>query len=521
MAIELKLPDMGEEIEDVTISRWLIQEGDDVHEGDIVVEVATDKVDTEVPATASGKLLKANFGEGELVPVDAVIALIGEEGESIDSTIGSTSDSASVTTSQEETVSPEADHVEPTGAAPMEVEESEIKATPVAKRVAAERGVSLSAITGTGSNGQVTKQDVLNHFDSERGLEDDSSSIGLPGDLANIPSLVVRRLAAENNLDLEEIAAGRPLSTLTKYDLLSAIASRDAGEEVIVAPRFAPPKDWQQSAGPAAQKPPALTKTASEAASSDAKPVPSPQTVAQGGEELIQLSRMRTLVAKNTFESYRTAPHVTTWWDVDMSALLAHRKAHKQEYADAGVKLTVTAYFVPAIIAGLRAVPAANASWSNEGVIIRRDYHIGMAVALPMDQNGMAGLIVPVIKNAGDLNLLGIARAVNDLAQRARDGKLQTADLQGGTFTFSNYGTSGSRFQTPIIVQPQAGILGIGAIEKRPVVISKSRAVDPDPTDYMLFKPMLTLGFSYDHRVLDGATADAFCAAVKQSLESW
>jgi 2-oxoglutarate dehydrogenase E2 component (dihydrolipoamide succinyltransferase) len=230
---------------------------------------------------------------------------------------------------------------------------------------------------------------------------------------------------------------------------------------------------------------------------------------------------MRSAIAKTTSSSLFTAPHVTTMWDVNMAAVMAHRKAHKKEFADAGVNLTITAYFVAAIVDGLRAVPAANASWTDEGVIIKRYYNVGMATALPMDENGMGGLIVPVIKHAEELNLLGIARQVNELASRARAGKLTQEDLTGGTFTLSNYGTSGSRFQTPVIVQPQVGILGVGAIEKRPVVISNGHPLEANTGDHMAFLPMTTLGFSYDHRVLDGATADAFCAAVKGALESW
>jgi 2-oxoglutarate dehydrogenase E2 component (dihydrolipoamide succinyltransferase) len=230
---------------------------------------------------------------------------------------------------------------------------------------------------------------------------------------------------------------------------------------------------------------------------------------------------MRVAVARNTTQSLFTAPHVTTMWDVDMSAVLRHRAARKQEFAAAGVNLTITAYFVEAIVAGLKAVPAANATWTEEGILVKRSYHIGMATALPMDANGLGGLVVPVIKQAGELNLLGLARAVNDLADRARKNALTQADLTDGTFTLSNYGTSGSRFQTPIIVQPQVGILGVGAIEKRAVVVSQGHPLDPNPGDALVFKPMATLGFSYDHRVLDGATADAFCAAVKRQLESY
>jgi 2-oxoglutarate dehydrogenase E2 component (dihydrolipoamide succinyltransferase) len=154
-------------------------------------------------------------------------------------------------------------------------------------------------------------------------------------------------------------------------------------------------------------------------------------------------------------------------------------------------------------------------------VLIKRYYNIGLAVALPPDQYGLGGLIVPVIKNAGDLNLMGLARAVNELAEKARQNKLRSEDLQDGTFTLTNYGTSGSRAQTPIIVQPQVGILGTGAIEKRPLVVSKGSPLEANLGDYLAFLPMMTLALSYDHRVLDGATADAFCAAVKGALENY
>jgi 2-oxoisovalerate dehydrogenase E2 component (dihydrolipoyl transacylase) len=346
----------------------------------------------------------------------------------------------------------------------------------------------------------------------------------LPGALANVPSPAVQRVAADHNVDLEDVADGRPFSTLTRYDVLSYVASRAAGEEVKVEARFLPPKEAAKPAAPSTTAP---ASTASTAAAPAAKPAAKPAAPAPApaqlgaGEELVKHTRMRSAIAKNTSSSLFTAPHVTTMWDVEMSAVLAHRKANKKAFADQGVNLTVTAYFIAAIVDGLRAVPAANASWTDDGVIIKRYYNIGMATALPMDEYGMGGLIVPVIKNAGELNLLGIARQVNELANRARAGQLTQEDLAGGTFTLSNYGTSGSRFQTPVIVQPQVGILGVGAIEKRPVVVSNGHPLEANTGDYMAFLPMTTLGFSYDHRVLDGATADAYCAAVKTALEGW
>lgn len=506
MATEIRLPDAGEGIEDVTVNRWRAAVGDTVNTGDVILEVATDKVDTEIQAPTSGVLLKVNFREGELAPVSAVMGYIGKAGESVDEAAPAP-EAAPETPVQEQAQVPAA------------AESAGVKATPVARRVAADKGVDLAAVAGTGPGGQITKQDVLGYSDGEA----NGAPRALPGDLADEASLSVRRAAADNNINLREIADGRPLSTLTKFDVLSAAASRAQGKPVRVEPSYPRVSAAQAAASqPSAPAPTAPTPTPATPAAAPKAPAPA---AAPGqlkpGEELIKLSRMRAAVARNTAQSLFTAPHVTTMWDVDMTAVLQHRAAHKKEFAAAGVNLTITAYFIEAIVAGLKAVPAANATWTDDGVIIKRNYNIGMATALPMDQNGIGGLIVPVIKNAGDLNLMGIARAVNELADRARKNDLKQEDLADGTFTLSNYGTSGSRFQTPIIVQPQVGILGVGAVEKRAVVVSTGHPLEPNLGDSLTFKPMTTLGFSYDHRVLDGATADAFCAAVKKHLESY
>jgi len=510
MATQIKLPDLGEGVLDVTISRWRVPIGTAVKSGDVILEVATDKVDSEVAATVDGTLLQINAHEGEIVPVSAVLGFIGVAGEFLGAT------------------PPAPDAVAPTAAAPSPAaaptataDESIVKASPVAKRVAADIGVALASLAGTGPGGQITKSDVLAAVAPTHPL----TRAPLPGDLAGESPLVVRRAAAELNINLQEIAAGRPLSTLTKYDVLSAAASRAAGKPVKVAPAF--PSVATVSAAPAAAAappaPPQAGPPGSPAAAPAAAPKAAPAIPGQfrPGEELVKHTRMRAAIAKNTSASAFTAPHVTTMWDVDMSAVLAHRAAHKKEFAAGGVNLTITAYLFEAIVAGLRKVPAANASWSEEGVILKRYYNIGMATALPMDANGLGGLIVPVIKNAGELNLMGLARAVNELADRARKNELRPDDLADGTFTLSNYGTSGSRFQTPVIVQPQVGILGVGAVEKRAVIVSNGHPLEPNLGDALVIKPMTTLGFSYDHRVLDGATADAFCAAVKGQLEGY
>ncbi len=517
MTTEVKLPDLGEGIEDVTISRWRVKEGDTVQAGDVILEVATDKVDTEVNAPASGKLLKIKYRDGEMAPATAVLALIGADGEQVNGAAAPAAPPAapptakapvskqkSETTTPPPTAAPAPKQEAEAAAPPSTAEDGQgIKATPVAKRLASELGVPLEKLKGTGPGGNITKEDVQSYRDS---APEQSTETALPGDLADTPNLTVQRLAAEHNINLAKVFAGRPLSTITRYDVLAA-AGLPVPAEQQIQPKVAAPAPAAKPTAPA----PAAPSTA---------PAPSPAKV-KANEEMVPHSRMRQLVAQNTSKSVFTAPHVTSMWDVDMSAVLTHRKAHKGEYATAGLNLTVTPYLIQAIIAGLQAVPAANATWTEEGVIIKRYYHIGMAVAQPMDKYGMGGLIVPVIKNAGDLNLMGLTRAVNDLSERARTNKLTAEELQGGTFTLTNYGTSGSRFQTPVIVQPQVGILGTGAIEKHPVVVSNGSPLDANLGDYLTFKPMMTLGFSYDHRVLDGATADAFCAAVKNALEQW
>jgi 2-oxoisovalerate dehydrogenase E2 component (dihydrolipoyl transacylase) len=524
MATEVKLPDVVEGVQDVTINRWLVKPGDTVKSGQPILEVATEKVDTQVESPVDGTILQLNFGEGEIVSADAVLALIGGADEKVvQSAPARAPEEPPGSEVREAPVRP----LEGNGQAPAASSPEEVKATPVARRVAEEEHVPLDQIKGTGTGGQVTKEDVL-AFAAQKGqpaagqaplVTEQKAGGEAPRSpeaggavVAETVLLPVQRLAAVYNIDLRDVARGRPLGTVTEDEVLRHAQS--IGRPVPEIKQRQP--QWQPAPRQAAPQAPAA---APQPAARPAAPGPQPQPGA--GEELVPHTRMRSLIAKNTVQAAFTIPHVTTMWDVNMSAVLEHRQAHKAEYAAEGVNLTVTAYLVQAAIAGLRAVPAANATWTDEGVILKRYYNVGVAVALPMDPHGMGGLIVPVIKNAGDLSLLGLARAINDLAQRARVNKLTAEDLQDGTFSVSNYGTSGSRFQTPVIVTGQAGILGVGAIEKRPVVISQGSPLDANRGDYLTFQPMLTLGFSYDHRILDGATADAFCAAVKKALEDW
>ena len=514
MATEVTLPEMGEEVEDVTISRWLVGEGESVRAGDPLLEIATDKVDTEVPAPVGGTVLAIHFGEGEIVDLNAVIAVIGEGAEEV----GQSAASPAGTQGDGGDAAGEAVPQGPDTV--VDSEAGEIKATPVARRMAEEAGIPLSAIGGgRGGGGQISKSDVEAFLqgrtqaadDADEGGEgeDDEAGAGSEAPYNNVVPLEVRRLAAAYDIDLREVAGERPWSALTRHDLRRYAVERKGAAHLEAGANY--PTRPLPTAAP--QKKPSGRDSAAETGSAAGEERPD--------ETLIPHSRMRQIIARNMVQSAFSAPHVTTVHSVDMSVVTGHYQAHKGEFAQQGARLTLTAYIVAAVVEGLKATPAANAEWTEEGLLLKHAYHIGMAVALPADATGVGGLIVPVIRDAGDLNLMGIARQVADLATRARESRLTAADTQGGTFTLTNYGTSGSLFQTPVILQPQVAILGTGAIEKRPLVVSRGKPYEARLDDYLAFHPMMDLALSYDHRVLDGASADAFCVAVKRTLEGW
>jgi 2-oxoglutarate dehydrogenase E2 component (dihydrolipoamide succinyltransferase) len=226
---------------------------------------------------------------------------------------------------------------------------------------------------------------------------------------------------------------------------------------------------------------------------------------APGAEELLPLTSIRRSIAEHMVRSVHTSPHVTTVFEFDFSAVAAHRRANKDSFARDGVRLTFTAYIVAATIGALKEHPTVNSSWSDEGIVLKREINVGMATAID------DGLIVPVIKNADGLNLLGLARTINDLADRARNKQLKPDEVKGGTFSITNHGTTGSLFATPIINQPQCGILGVGVIEKRVKVIDDAIAI----------RPLAYVSFTFDHRILDGASADQFVSTIKRTIESW
>ncbi|HCB50222.1 MAG TPA: 2-oxo acid dehydrogenase subunit E2, partial [Chloroflexi bacterium] len=290
-------------------------------------------------------------------------------------------------------------------------------------------------------------------------------------------SPVVGRIAEEHQVDLNLVTGTGRDGRITKKDILAYIEEGDQ-------------RSYQ----------PSKTQVATTAP-------PSPSKLAQEAipGEILALNSMRQAIAEHMVRSKRTSPHVTTVFDIDFTAVDSHRNAHKQEFKRDGVNLTFTAYVVYAIIQALKAYPIVNSAWTEEGILLKREINVGMATAIA------DGLIVPVIKDADDLSLLGIARTLNDLSTRARNSQLLPDEVQGGTFTLTNHGVSGSLFATPIINQPQCGILGLGKIEKRVKVIDDAIAI----------RLMAYASLTFDHRILDGASADAFMSTFKEVLETW
>ncbi len=322
-------------------------------------------------------------------------------------------------------------------------------------------------------------------------LEFEESSFVSNGYTGRI-SPVVGRIAAENKVDLALVRGTGREGRITKDDMLAYIEERETKEtttkaksnETAVDPlseiEIAPGTGKVEAISPAAQKP-------------------------TNEGEILPMTAMRQAIADHMVLSKRTSPHVTTVFEIDFSTAAAHRSLHKEAFAKDGAQLTYTVYIVAATVQALKQHPLANSTWSDDGILLKREINIGMAAAVP------GGLMVPVIKGADGMNLLGLARTINDLTYRARDKKLKHEDLQGGTFSITNHGTSGSLFATPIINQPQAGILGIGKIEKRVKVIDDAIAI----------RPLAYASFTFDHRILDGATADAFMGTVKEIIENW
>lgn len=520
MPTKVIMPQLGESVVEGTVGRWLVQEGQPVKEYEPLLAVTTDKVDTEVPAPASGILLKVYVAEGQTVAAGTLLAEIGtaEESTSTDGQGGNGHAAAPA-------------HIPAPGPAEPAAQGARSSSTPLALRVAAEHGIDPNDVPGTGPGGRVTKEDVEAFLAATDGQQEEPVPTAGAHNLGFI-SPAVGRLAAEMGVDLSQVVGTGGGGRITKKDVLAYVAtpaprleppSRDSGPELAPWERpgtgdlFKPTDEMAREDGEAAQPPQARPAAPSAPGSlpQHQRSVSAATAAPTLDSELVPLSAIRRSIAKHMVISKQTSPHVTTVMEADLTRVVRARERLKGEFERQGVRLTFTPFFVQAIIAGLKAKPEANSTFSEEGLLVHRRIHVGMAVAFG------DGLIVPVIRDADERSLLGLARAVNDLAERARAKKLAPEEVQGGTFTLTNHGTAGSLFATPVINQPQAGILGVGAIQKRAVVISKGHPLLPDAEDVIAIRPMAYLSFTFDHRVLDGQGADGFLAAVKSFLEDY
>ncbi len=438
--VDLVMPKMGESIMEATVLKWHKKPGDSVKMDETVLEIATDKVDSEVPSTAEGTITEILFNENDVVPVGTVIARLD--------TVGGAASASPATAPVQQAPAPVAQAApapqpqpHPVAAAPAASDGGNRFYSPLVLNIAGKEGIGmaeLEAIPGTGNEGRVTKKDILNY-----------------------------------------------------------ITNRGNG----VAPA-AP----QAQAAPAQQQAPAAPAQAAPAAQASA-----PATNHGGNVEIIEMDRMRKLIADHMVRSKATSPHVTSFTEADVTNIVRWRDRSKKAFETTyGEKITFTPIFMEAIVNCIRKFPMINASLDGNNIIIKKDINIGMATALPS-----GNLIVPVIKNADTKNLLGLSKDVNGLANAARNNKLKADDTQGGTFTVTNVGTFGSLMGTPIINQPQVAILAVGSIKKRPMVMET-----PDG-DVIAIRHMMYLSLSYDHRIVDGSLGASFLTAVANELEAF
>ena len=437
--VDVVMPQMGESIAEGTVSRWLKKVGDEVKRDEPILEISTDKVDAEIPSPVGGVLAEVKVAEGETVEVQTVIAVL------------ETDKDASVPASS---APAEPDQVTIVEGPPTPAETESVVAESPAAPVISQAAVPETGAAQTG----------------EERLRQRSTPL-------------VRKIAAEHQVDISRISGTGYAGRVTKKDILEFIAA-DAGAAA------APPT-------------PAAVATATGA-------VVHPSVQPWTGDRVEPMSRIRKLTADHMVMSRRTSAHVTTFYEVDFTNIARVRLKKKQEYADRGARLTYLAFVLKAVADNLRKHPILNASVSGDNIIYRKPINIGLAVALDW------GLIVPVLRDVDDLSVLGIAKGIEDLAARARAKKLSPDEVQHGTFTVTNPGVFGSYIGTPIINQPQVAILGVGAIEKRPKVMTLE-----DGQDVIAIRTMSMFSISYDHRVVDGADADRFMSDLKEDLESF
>jgi 2-oxoglutarate dehydrogenase E2 component (dihydrolipoamide succinyltransferase) len=443
---DVVMPQMGESIAEGTIVRWMKKVGDSIDRDEPLFEISTDKVDAEIPSPAAGVVAEIRVQEGETVPVNSVVAVIGAAPGATTSTspVPSPGSSATPSASSKPSSATPAPPAEPMAAptvesrsrpAPPEPASPTQRSSPLVRRIAKDHNVDIGLIQGTGIAGRVTKDDILAFLEREKQA---------PQEIRRDPT-------------------------------------SQPGARATVAPfaRTGAPAEEIHEPGPGDERP--------------------------ARDEVVRMSPMRKRIAEHMVMSRRTSAHVHSVFEVNFTELARIRDARKAGFERAGTKLTYMSFITKAAVEALREMPIVNASVDGENIVYHKDINIGIAVALDW------GLIVPVIKHADEKNLVGLSRAIVDLAGRARAKQLKPDEVSGGTFTITNPGVFGALLGTPIINQPQVAILGVGNVEKRPVVIDDAIAI----------RPMAYLTLGYDHRVIDGAVADQFMAHVKRALENW
>ncbi|MDB5018196.1 MAG: aceF [Mucilaginibacter sp.] len=546
---KLLLPKMGESVAEATIIKWTKNPGDYIEADETVMEIATDKVDSDVPSPVSGKLVEKLYNDNDVVQVGAVIAIIEtnepEEDkeqtspaaapqpfkaeqpiafhEAIPETVEHISDPAIAPAQEQvkaEDLKPPVFAEQQAQAVPYtpQPEQRSVAKTnepakspsrfysPLVKNIAAQEGISndeLDKIPGTGAEGRLTKDDLLayiqNKFQPEPGLQNIVPQVD--------PSAVAERVKTET----ATLPTQEPKSEITEPEPAVEMPQSKPIPEIKQQGPIAEAPEQAPAAKPVAAKPVMETPPAPSVNPVAAETRSAGSTSMSGGDEIIEMDRMRRLIADHMVMSKQTSPHVTSFVEADVTNIVLWREKIKSSFEKReGEKITFTPIFIEAVVRAIKDLPMINIQVNGTQIIKKKDINISMATALPS-----GNLIVPVIKKADTLSLLGLTKAVNDLASRARTGKLKPDDVQGGTFTITNVGSFGNVMGTPIINQPQVAILAVGAIKKKPAVIETLQG------DMIGIRHMMFLSLSYDHRVVDGSLGGSFVKRVADYLENW
>jgi pyruvate dehydrogenase E2 component (dihydrolipoamide acetyltransferase) len=508
MATDVVMPQMGESIAEGTITRWLVKVGDRVERDQPLFEISTDKVDAEIPSPAAGVLLEIRNQENETVPVNQVVALIGEAGEgagagapAADTGAGATAAAPSPVAA--EAPAPKAEDVKAEETARQDPAQAPAPAVASPEPTPQSAEKPAQAPPSSPATGIAQAAGAGEGAVAAAGSEEER--------LRKFSSPLVRNIANQEGVDLAQVQGSGAHGRVTKDDILGYVEQRKSAPAAAPAP--APAATAPQPAAPAPAPAAPAPAPAAAAAAPAQRPLPAGFHVPAYGPsedvEIEPMSKIRQITAAHMIYSKATSAHVTTVFEFDMSKVArARNRAKDGFYKKEGTKLTFMPFIFKAVVNGLKKYKKLNAAIDGTNIVYKKNINLGMAVDLG------TGLIVPVIKNADQLNIVGLAKAANDLADRARTKKLKPDEAQGGTFTITNPGVFGSLFGTPVINQPQVAILGVGVVEKRPVVVT-----DADGNDNIAIKTMAYFGISYDHRLVDGADADRFMIEVKRTLE--